>query len=123
MLGPSSLGKFAEGEDLDAPLAGVGTARHGRRDVSRRGDVRLGGLTGGFRTPCSASRLVAAPAAAGAAALWLGVVYLGSLLALLVHSFYSIDEFSGFIVYEFSLSTYAELLHICRTSTLSSVHC
>ena len=29
--------------------------------------------------------------------LWLGVVYLGSLLALLVQSFFSIDEFSGLI--------------------------
>jgi putative spermidine/putrescine transport system permease protein len=44
--------------------------------------------------------------------LWLGIVYLGSLLALLMHSFYSIDEFSGFIVYEFTLSTYAELLRL-----------
>jgi putative spermidine/putrescine transport system permease protein len=27
--------------------------------------------------------------------LWLGVVYLGSLAALLLQSFFSIDEFSG----------------------------
>jgi putative spermidine/putrescine transport system permease protein len=40
---------------------------------------------------------------------WLGVVYLGSLAALLLQSFYSIDEFSGLIVREFTLSTYAEL--------------
>ena len=44
--------------------------------------------------------------------LWLGVVYLGSLFALLLHSFYSIDEFSGTIRYEFTLSTYAELLRL-----------
>ncbi|MCB1378344.1 MAG: ABC transporter permease [Alphaproteobacteria bacterium] len=44
--------------------------------------------------------------------LWLGIVYLGSLFALLLHSFYSIDEFSGFITYEFTLSTYAELLRL-----------
>ena len=42
--------------------------------------------------------------------LWLGVVYLGSLFALLVQSFFSIDEFSGLIVREFTLKTYAELL-------------
>ena len=42
--------------------------------------------------------------------LWLGVVYLGSLLALLVQSFYSIDEFSGLVVPEFTLKTYLELL-------------
>ena len=41
--------------------------------------------------------------------LWLGVVYLGSLAALLVQSFYSIDEFSGVVVREFTLATYAEL--------------
>ena len=42
--------------------------------------------------------------------LWLGVVYLGSLFALLVQSFYSIDEFSGLVVPEFTLKTYAELV-------------
>lgn len=42
--------------------------------------------------------------------LWLGVVYIGSLLALLAQSFFSIDEFSGLIVYEFTLSTYRQLL-------------
>ncbi|MBV6658501.1 MAG: ABC transporter permease [Devosiaceae bacterium] len=57
--------------------------------------------------------------------LWLGVVYLGSLFALLAHSFFSIDEFSGVIVYEFTLSTYAELFApahidiIVRTVTMA----
>jgi putative spermidine/putrescine transport system permease protein len=41
--------------------------------------------------------------------LWLGVVYLGSLAALLLQSFYSIDDFSGVVVREFTLRTYAEL--------------
>jgi putative spermidine/putrescine transport system permease protein len=41
---------------------------------------------------------------------WLGIVYIGSLLALLVQSFFSIDEFSGLIVREFTLKTYGELL-------------
>lgn len=41
--------------------------------------------------------------------VWLGVIYLGSLAALLVQSFYSIDEFSGLVVREFTLKTYAEL--------------
>lgn len=44
------------------------------------------------------------------ALLWLGIVYLGSLLALLLQSFFSIDEFSGLITYELTLKTYAELL-------------
>ena len=42
--------------------------------------------------------------------LWLGIVYLGSLFALLAQSFFSIDEFSGLINYEFTLKTYGELL-------------
>jgi putative spermidine/putrescine transport system permease protein len=42
--------------------------------------------------------------------IWLGVVYLGSLAALLLQSFYAIDEFSGLVVREFTLKTYAELL-------------
>ena len=41
--------------------------------------------------------------------LWLGVVYLGSLGALLMQSFFSIDEFSGVINREFTLRTYGEL--------------
>ena len=58
--------------------------------------------------------------------LWLGVVYLGSLAALLVQSFYSIDEFSGLVVREFTLKTYAELLRpsnydvILRTLLMSA---
>ncbi len=42
--------------------------------------------------------------------LWLGIVYIGSLFALLAQSFFSIDEFSGLINYEFTLKTYGELL-------------
>lgn len=42
--------------------------------------------------------------------LWLGVIYLGSLFALLAQSFFSIDEFSGVIIREFSLATYREFL-------------
>ena len=58
--------------------------------------------------------------------IWLGVVYLGSLAALLVQSFYSIDEFSGMVVPEFTLKTYAELLRpsnydiIIRTLLMSA---
>ena len=58
--------------------------------------------------------------------IWLGVVYLGSLLALLLQSFYSIDEFSGVVKEEFTLKTYAELLRaqnidvITRTVIMAS---
>lgn len=42
--------------------------------------------------------------------LWLGIVYLGSLLALLLQSLFSIDEFSGVIDRTPTLKTYRELL-------------
>jgi putative spermidine/putrescine transport system permease protein len=42
--------------------------------------------------------------------LWLGVVYLGSLFALLAESLFSIDDFSGVVVREPTLKTYGELL-------------
>ena len=41
--------------------------------------------------------------------LWLGTVYLGSLLTLLLQSFYAIDEFTARIVPEFTLKTYGAL--------------
>jgi putative spermidine/putrescine transport system permease protein len=42
--------------------------------------------------------------------LWLGTVYLGSLFALLLQSFYSIDEFTARIVPKLTLDTYRQLL-------------
>ena len=42
--------------------------------------------------------------------LWLGVVYLGSLFALVIQSFYRLDSFTGHVVREFTLETYRDLL-------------
>jgi len=50
--------------------------------------------------------------------LWLGVVYLGSLAALLLQSFYSIDEMSGLVKQEFTLKTYGELLRLSNLDIL-----
>lgn len=41
--------------------------------------------------------------------LWLGVVYLGSLFALLAQSFFKLDDFTGLVVREFTLDTYKQL--------------
>jgi putative spermidine/putrescine transport system permease protein len=41
---------------------------------------------------------------------WLGLVYLGSLFALVVQSFYHLDGFTGQVVRRFTLATYRELL-------------
>ena len=60
-------------------------------------------------------------------ALWLGVIYLGSLFALLAQSFFSIDEFSGMINRSFTLKTYGELFRpsnfdiILRTVTMATL--
>jgi putative spermidine/putrescine transport system permease protein len=59
--------------------------------------------------------------------LWIGVVYVGSLLALLAESFFSIDDFSGVIVRQPTLKTYAELFRpanfdvIVRTVSIAAV--
>ena len=64
--------------------------------------------------------LLAAPA------LWLGVVYLGSLATLLLQSFYSLDDFSGVVIEELTLKTYGELLRasnvaiVLRTVTMAA---
>lgn len=42
--------------------------------------------------------------------LWFGVVYLGALVALLVQSFYALDEFSGSVVAEPTLDTWKSLV-------------
>ncbi len=41
---------------------------------------------------------------------WMLVIYLGSLLALLVQSFFHLDGFTGQVVRQFSLQTYGDLL-------------
>jgi len=42
--------------------------------------------------------------------LWFVVVYLGALFAMLVNSFFSLDGFTGQVVHQFTLQTYAKLL-------------
>lgn len=42
--------------------------------------------------------------------LWFGTVYVGSLFALLMQSFYAIDEFTAKIVYEPTLRTYQQVV-------------
>jgi putative spermidine/putrescine transport system permease protein len=59
--------------------------------------------------------------------LWLGVIYLGSLFALLAQSFFYIDEFSGVVVRELSLTTYRQLFTlsnidiVVRTAGMATV--
>jgi len=42
--------------------------------------------------------------------IWFLAVYIGSLIALLINSFFSLDSFTGQVVREFTLKTYAKLL-------------
>jgi len=46
--------------------------------------------------------------------LYMLVVYLGSLFSLLINSFYSIDDFTGMIVREFTMRTYAQIFNIAN---------
>ncbi|MBP1849231.1 ABC transporter permease [Rhizobium halophytocola] len=58
---------------------------------------------------------------------WLGVVYVGSLLSLLLQSFFSFDDFTAQVKQELTLSTYAELFRpsnfdiIKRTVTMAAL--
>ena len=58
--------------------------------------------------------------------IWLGIIYLGSLFALLLQSFFYIDDFSGNIIREFSMATYGQLFTIAnadvfiRTATMAA---
>lgn len=83
----------------------------------------LGGLSDYFwKRPRLLIFLLLAPAV-----LWLGIVYLGALFALLIQSFFSLDDFSGVIVHEFTLKTYGELLKpqnfdiIVRTVAMAAI--
>jgi putative spermidine/putrescine transport system permease protein len=57
-----------------------------------------------FRRPSLVLFLLLAPPL-----LWLGVFYLGSLLLLVIQSFFYVDDFSGLVVRAFSLQTYGAL--------------
>jgi putative spermidine/putrescine transport system permease protein len=95
-------------------LAGPATAQPPRGFAERLSDLF-------WRRPGLLLALLLAPPL-----VWLGVVYLGSLAALLAQSFFSIDEFSGVIDRTFTLKTYAELLLpqnfdiIVRTVTMAA---
>lgn len=58
--------------------------------------------------------------------VYMSVVYLGSLFALLVNSFFRLDGFTGQVVREFTLATYVQLLQranldiIARTTTMAA---
>ncbi len=75
-----------------------------------------------YRHPRLALAILLAPPLA-----WLGIVYLGSLLALLAQSFFYLDGFTGLIVREFSLRTYGELFTpanldiILRTTVMAAL--
>ncbi len=51
--------------------------------------------------------------------LWLIVIYIGSLIALLAHSLFSIDDFAGIIVYEPTLKTLGQLFQPANFDVIS----
>jgi putative spermidine/putrescine transport system permease protein len=58
--------------------------------------------------------------------LYMTIVYLGSLVSLLINSFYKLDSFTGLINYQFTLETYALLFQkanldvLIRTTTMAA---
>ena len=55
--------------------------------------------------------------------LWLGVVYLGSLVAMLVSSFWTVDSFTSNVVHQFSSANYHSLVNdsIYRTVAFRTI--
>jgi putative spermidine/putrescine transport system permease protein len=58
--------------------------------------------------------------------LWFGVIYLGSLFALLANAFFGLDDFTGQVVREFTLKNFVELaqpanLDVVRRSVTMAV--
>src|SRR5688572_14556430 len=50
--------------------------------------------------------------------LWLGIVYLGSLFALLAQSFFQLDDFTGQVIYEPTLDNYLRLFSAVNLSII-----
>src|SRR5262245_5741916 len=50
--------------------------------------------------------------------LWLGVVYLGSLFALLAQSFFQLDDFTGQVVYKPTIANYLRLFNEVNLSII-----
>lgn len=51
--------------------------------------------------------------------IYMLVVYLGSLFALLINSFFYLEEFTGLVVREFTLRTYAQLFELAHLEIFS----
>ncbi len=66
-----------------------------------------------YRRPAALTAMLLGPPLA-----WIGIVYIGSLFALLLQSFYHLDDFSGVILHEFTLSTYGQLFEISNLQTI-----
>ena len=67
-----------------------------------------------YRRPGALTAMLLGPPLA-----WVGIVYIGSLLALLLQSFYHLDDFSGIIIHEFTLSTYGQLFESSSLQTIA----
>lgn len=70
----------------------------GTPSVGRRGSVFL------YRHPSLTLALLLVPPL-----IWLGVVYLGSLFALILQSFFTLDGFTGLVVRKLTLANYRDL--------------
>jgi len=94
---------------------------------STRGDHRLAPHLGRrvaiylYRRPGLSLLLLLAPPL-----LWLGVVYLGSLFALILQSFFTLDSFTGQVIRKLTLANYSVLLRganidiIARTTGMAA---
>ena len=125
---PADATGFNQGDNVRLVWRQIGHGHHGGRRVSHAAtaDARNGVLDRisdlFFARPKLFTLVLLLPPL-----LWIGIVYVGSLFALLLQSFYSLDDFSGLIVHQFTLVTYAQLLEeanlqiIIRTLLMSAL--
>ena len=125
---PAGGPSLKAGRQRAPDLAKIGDGHHGGGRVSHVATVeRESGISDKisdifFARPKLLTLLLLLPPL-----LWIGIVYVGSLFALLLQSFYSLDDYSGLIVREFTLSTYAQLLEeaniqiIIRTVSMAAL--
>ena len=116
---PSAPARFALGEIVTLPGRPTPCTPWRTKREQRAGIAapRRAACCAGSPIFCSAGRSCSCALLLAPPLLWLGIVYLGSLFALLPQSFFSIDEFSGLINYEFTL---ADLCASCSALPIST---
>ena len=92
------------------PLTAGSGQRDRRRRRRRRSPAPAPGCGAAPPTCCTRGAACCCWRCSRRSLLWFGVVYLGSLFALLANAFFGLDDFTGQVVREFTLKNFVELV-------------